>query len=75
MKIWKLKKPTTDVEHDCMGSPLPFKPAAWVFFLDPTPEANWAHECSYLAVPVSGEDPEAVTREWPPRDMDRWEEI
>jgi hypothetical protein len=62
---------------DCMGNRVPFKMGeiAWVYFIDPTPDANWSHPAGYLAVPALGGEPEMVGWDWPPKDIEKWAEI
>lgn len=81
VKIWRTVRPfdTSDV-LDSEEDLVPFKRVrvAEVFFIDPTPEKNYPHECSYLAVPRDEDEPEMILWSWPPLDWENspcWEEL
>jgi hypothetical protein len=48
---------------------------SWVFFVDQTPDANWAHVCAYAVFDVTSEQATWVSAEWPPADELPLEEI
>lgn len=43
-----------------------------VVFVDPSPTANWGHECYYYVIPVSGGNTRTVKMNFPPEDLSSW---
>ena len=65
-----------DARGALVGGSLSDLGESWMFFVDPTPEANWAHPCAYVAIDVVNGRISQVQWLWPPADgvmMDRIE--
>lgn len=78
MKLFHFRLMPAEILVDCNGKHVPgFRTAGCdmnVLFIDPTPLANWAHECFYIIVPPDG-SPVKLTHLWPPAERHHESEI